>query len=148
MSYANNITRLVELASRDYLRSAGLSQPESASILGGFDDDDLPTPRVVLTCNNAEPDGNADNAVWSCTLEVKVISQCDDKTEDEHHELAGEVFSQFMIGRTETSDALSAAYSGFLCQDILPAGQSKSIEERRWVSVLTLRVICNGSDLS
>ncbi len=147
MSYANNITRLCELAARQYLKSVGISSIIPQSILGGFDDDDVPTPRVCCTCNQAEPDGPQDEGVWACSLEVKVVSNCDDKTEDEHHQLAGEVFSTFMAGRTITADALSAAYPDWDCADIYPTGQTKDIQERRWVSVLTLRVVCSGSQI-
>ncbi len=144
---ANNITRLVELAARAYLKAAIPDEMAVASIHGGFDDDEIPTPRVVCTCNQAEPDGNADNAVWACSLEIKVVNNADDKNETEHHDTAGAIFAYFMVGRYTTAQALADAYDGFDCQDILPTGQTKDIVERRWVSVLTMRVVCSGADI-
>lgn len=147
MSFANNITRLVEIAARDYLRTC-ISGIDSASIYGGFDDDRLiATPRVVCTCNQADAEGPADEGVWACRLEIRAISNADDRTEDEHHLFAGEVFSQLMVGRADTAARITAALLDFDCQDILAISQRKSLEERRWVSILEMKLVCSGSTL-
>jgi hypothetical protein len=149
-TYSNNICRLCELAAQAYGKRVyeGIGQ---ASVLAGFDDEDsIPTPRVVFNCDSAEPDGPADDAVWACQLEVQVVSNADDKTKDEHHDLASEVFSQFFIGRENTCDAINvAAREGnppvqFFCQDILPGNQAKTIQDRKWISSAFFRVICSG----
>ena len=148
MSYANNITRLCEMAARDYLISVALSGIDPNSIFAGFDaSENLPTPRLVCTCNAADTEGPEDDAVWACQLQIKAVSNADDVTEDDHHEFAGEAFAAFMIGRLQTADAISAAATGFNCQDVLPQSQSKSVEERRWESVFVLKLVCCGSDL-
>lgn len=147
MSYANNITRLAELAARDYLRTC-ISGIASEFIYGGFDDDQLATPRVVCTCNQADAEGPADEGVWACRMEIRAISNADDRTEDEHHVFAGEIFSQFMVGRTSTADRITAALSDFDCQDVLAIGQRKSLEERRWISILEIKMVCAGSVLA
>ncbi len=150
MSFANNITRLCEIAARDYLRSAGLTVVQSSSIVAGFDDDsagELPTPRIVCTCNQSEAEGPADDGVWACRLEVRAISNADDVTEEDHHTFAGEVFSQFMIGRFATAAAITAALSNFDCQDVWPLAQSKAIEERRWISTFEVKLVCAGKTL-
>lgn len=148
MSYANHICRLAELACQAYARSVGLAIAPG-SILCGFDDEDkMPTPRVVLNCDNAEPDGHADDAVWAVTLEIQCVSNCDDRTKAGHHEFTGEIFSQFMAGRYRVPDMItSAALSSgvnFFCQDIMPASQLTVIQERKWLSSLVVRVVCSG----
>lgn len=147
-TYAANITRLCELAFQAYGRSA-YTAVDSASVLAGFDDEEqVPTPRAVFNCDSAEPDGPADDFVFACQLEVQVVSQCDDKTKDEHHDLASEVFSQFAIGRDNTCNEINAAALAagiqFFCQDILPAQQAKTIQDRKWISSAFYRVICSG----
>lgn len=149
MPHANHIARLCELGCQAYARSVGYTVIDNAFILAGFDDEDrMPTPRVILNCDNAEPDGHADDAVWAVTLEIQAVSNCDDRTKGEHHEFAGEIFSQFMVGRYAlpdmiTSAALAAGINLFV-QDILPASQLTVIQERKWVSSLVMRVICCG----
>lgn len=149
MPHANHICRLCELACQAYARSVAYSVIANDKILCGFDDEDsMPTPRVILNCDNAEPDGHADDAVWAVTLEVQVISNADDRTKGEHHEFAGEIFSQFMVGRYRVPDLITnaalAAGINFFCQDILPASQLTVIQERKWVSSLVFRVVCCG----
>lgn len=149
MIFANHICRLCELGCQAYARSIAYSVIENAKILCGFDDEDtMPTPRVVLNCDNAEPDGHADDAVWAVTLEIQCVSNCDDRSKAEHHEFAGEIFSQFMIGRYVVPDAITnaalAAGVNLFVQDILPTGQLTVIQERKWISSLVMRVVCCG----
>ena len=151
-TYANNITRLCELAFREYARGLGLTQLSSSSILAGFDDADVMTPRLVFNCDSAEPDGPADDATWACQLEVQCVSNADDRTADQHHDFVSEVFSQMFIGRYEAlPNVVNAAAAAanpvipFQMFDILPAGQAKSIAERRWLSSQVFRVICCGT---
>lgn len=108
----------------------------------------MPTPRVILNCDNAEPDGHADDSVWAVTLEIQAISNADDRTKAQHHEFAGEIFSQFMVGRYAlpdmiTSAALASGINLFV-QDILPASQLTVIQDRKWLSSLVMRVACCG----
>lgn len=151
-TYANNITRLCELAFRAYARGIGLTQLSSSSILAGFDDADIMTPRLVFNCDNAEPDGPADDATWACQLEVQCVSNADDRTADQHHDFASEVFSQFMTGRYETlPNAINAAAAAanpvvqFQVFDILPGSQAKTMQERRYLSSMVFKVICCGT---
>jgi len=150
-TFSNNICRLCELAFQAY----GKTQVENiapASVLAGFDDEDqVPTPRVVYNCDSAEPDGPPDDAVWACQLEVQVVSNCDDKTKDEHHDLCSEVFSRYFVGRENTCDAINVAAREanpavrIFVQDILPGSQAKTIQDRKWVSSAFFRVICSGT---
>lgn len=149
MSFANHICRLCELGCQAYARSIGYSVIGNDFILAGFDDEEtMPTPRVILNCDNAEPDGHADDAVWAVTLEIQCVSNCDDRTKGQHHEFSGEIFSQFMIGRYVVPDAITsaalAAGINLFVQDILPASQLTVIQERKWISSLVMRVICCG----
>lgn len=140
----NNITRTCELAAQAYLRTVGLSGLANASILAGFDDGVLVTPRVVCVSNRAGMDGPADDAVWNCELEIHVVSNADSRTQEQHHEMATEVFAQFFQGRTATAEALNTATDNFGCQDILPTGQSKEVRDREWRSICVFSVKCCG----
>ena len=149
-TYANNITRLCELAFQTYGKTV-YQAIGVQSVLAGFDDEEqVPTPRVVFNCDSAEPEGPQDDAVWACVLEVQVVSKCDDRTKDEHHDLCSEVFSQFFVGRQNTCDFINLAARTasppvqFFCQDILPGNQTKTIIDRAWVSSALFRVICSG----
>lgn len=140
---------MCELGCQAFARSIAYGVIANANILCGFDDEEsMPTPRVILNCDNAEPDGHADDAVWAVTLEVQCVSNADDRSKSEHHEFAGEVFSQFMTGRYRVPDAITsaalAAGVNFFCQDILPGSQLTVIQERKWISSLVMRVICSG----
>ncbi len=149
MSASNGyITRLCELAFQAYGRSVGLGVIPNASILAGFDDADIMTPRLIFNCDNAEPEGNWDEVVWNCQLEIQCVSNCDDTTKEAHHDFAAEVFSQFMVGRYTLPDLVTAAALAnnppvqFFCQDVLCGSQIKTVSERRWISSLILKVSC------
>ena len=92
------------------------------------------------------PEGNFDELVWNCQLEIQCVSNCDDTTKEEHHSFVAEVFSQFAIGRYTLPDSVTAAAGAagvdFFCQDILAGSQIKTISERRWISSLILKVSC------
>lgn len=141
-----NITRLCELAFQAYARSVGFGVLSSASMLAGFDDADIMTPRLVFNCDSAEPEGNWDELVWNAQLEIQCVSNCDDTSKERHHAFCNEVFSQFMVGRYTLPDLITAAATAagveFFCQDILAGQQIKTISERRWISSLILKVSC------
>jgi hypothetical protein len=148
--YGNHITRLCELAIRAYLRGLGLAQIPVASILAGFDDAEIMTPRVVIVCDSADNDGPADDATWKCKVEIQCISNADDRTKGQHYELASEVWSQLMLGRYSVPDLINTACQisdplvYFRCFDIVPDNQSKRIEDRRWISTMTFQVVGCG----
>jgi hypothetical protein len=141
-----NITSLCEMAFQAYGRSIGLGVIDLNSILAGFDDAEVMTPRVVFNCDTADPEPNFDELVWACRLEIQCVSNCDDRTKDEHYTFANQVFSQFMIGRYTLPDLVtSAALSvgvGFFCQDVLIFQQTKAVQDRHWVSSLWFKVSC------
>jgi len=146
MAHANNITRLAELAVQAYLRSCELDGIDPESILAGMDDGRVVIPRILCNSPEAQPDGHPDDAVWQCRVDIDVINACDTSTENAHHEMAGAVFSQLMAGRTATADAISAIAAGFQCEDIFPIAQSKKVDDRKWVSTLSLNLKCIGTD--
>lgn len=149
---ANNITRLCELAFKEYARGIGMPLITTASIIAGFDDEEhMPTPRVVFACENAEPDGPADDFVWACVLEVQCVANCDDRSSESQHNLAGQVFSQLALGRYQMPDLVNAAAAAgdapipFQCMDIMPTGQASVRRERKYYSSMFFRVICIGT---
>ncbi len=121
-----------------------------SSILAGFDEADIMTPRLVFNCDSAEPDPPIDDGNWICQLEIQVVSSRDDRTPDQHHDFASEVFSQFMVGRYTLPDLITTAAAGasppipFQVWDILPGSQAKMTQERKMHSSMILRVSCCG----
>ncbi len=151
MAFANNITRLCELAFREYAKSIGLANIPAASIFAGFDDETTVTPRIVFNCDQAEPDAPLDTGCWICTLEIQCTSSRDDYSPDDHHALAGEVFSQFMTGRYSVNqDITAAAWAaniGFNVDDILAGTQAKATKEREAYSSMAFQVKCFGGPI-
>ena len=152
--YSNNITRLCELAFQAYAKQIGLANIPVSKIIAGFDDENVPGPRLVFNCDNAEPEGPFDDANWSCHLEIQCATNCDDKSAVQHHAFSSEVFSQFFIGRYTIPDTITAAaasavpYIPFICWDIMTGRQAKSIHERHWISSLELMVKCCGGPIA
>lgn len=148
MGYANNITRLCEVAFQAYARSIGLARTPSASIFAGFDEETIVCPRIVFNCDSAEPDGNPDDGNWACQLEVQCTSSRDDTSPNKHHTFASEVFSQLMVGRytvpTLVTTAAGNAGIPFTVDDILPVQQAKATKDREAYSSMMFRVVGFG----
>ena len=148
----SSICRLCELGFQAYARSVGFGVIPNASILAGFDDLEherkLMTPRLVFNCDTAEPEANWDDIVWSCQLEVQCVSNCDDTAKGDHQDFCDEVFSQFKVGRYTLPELITTAAAAnnppvrFFCQDVLYLNEIKTVQERRWISSLILKVSC------
>lgn len=146
---ANNITQLCQQAAKALLDAHDLSfiTDETTQIVTGIAAEDIALPMVICQCTQADAavpyEGN-----WSAHLRIEVRSNCDDTTQDEHHENAGEVFAVFMGGIQETREALSNSTLGFTAQQVLPVRQGWEINDSSWVSYLELTVECAGTYFS
>lgn len=142
---ANNITQLCQVAARNFLRNEGLSfiADVAASIRSGITSEDIGLPVVVCQCLRAQAavpfEGN-----WSAALRIEVRSNADDDPDGaKHHENAGELFAKFM---TATAAVDMSGLAGFTAQFVLPVEQGWDLNDRSWVSFLSLQVECCGSD--
>lgn len=145
-TYANNITQLCQQAAKVYLDSEELSfvADNETQIVTGIFSDDLTLTTVVCQCQNADAavpyEGN-----WSATLRIELRNNADDVTADEHHAMAGELFSKFMVSVADGRLNLSNQTLGFTCQQLLPTQQGWEINDGSWVSFLLLQVECCGT---
>lgn len=148
MSYANDITGLLEDRAQAYLRSVAPSRIPYGQIYTGIDDETLALPRVVCQCTGADRILEADGK-WDAELKLIIRTSCDDTPRQRHRDVCGEIFSYFGIERLALADALSG-FGGFTADDILMKAQGYDLiagadKKRTWVSWMTFSVKCRGS---
>jgi hypothetical protein len=129
-----------------YLQSQDLSFIEDDAIVGGISKVSEVRPLVVVQTIHATAEvpftGN-----WDVDFVVELRENADDTEEDDHHARAGELFSVFLANERDVADAISAAYTGFQCQFLLPKEQSFRLQDRSWISQMSFGAHCCGRDL-
>lgn len=146
----NNITHLCAKKIAYYLAQQGFDWIDGGSIVPtvnrGPAGSDLeaevsstPLPKILVHCQRASrtayPGGG-----WRCFVDLQVVSNADDTTEDDHDTHASAVFELFM-DRDAAVNALSLL-EGFACFMLIATEQTTSIDGRSWVSSLMLEVEC------
>ncbi len=146
---ANNITQLCQQAAKAFLDAEDLSfiQDEESQIVTGIASAEIQLTQVICQCASAQAavpwEGN-----WSALLRIEIRNNCNDISQDLHHEQAGELFGKFMTSIEDGRTNLSNEDLGFTCQQLLPSRQGWEINDNSWVSFLELQVECCGSFFS
>jgi hypothetical protein len=152
--YANAITHKCQNAAALMLQTAvtggSITLVASGSIFAGIGRSELPLPRVVFVCKRAQietPSGFDGN--WIADLSIKVYASAQDTTEDEFHELSGQVYHRFCQDPATVGAELSAASLEFTAFTVIPQSQSWDLmsdeDDAHWESELVLSVRCCGA---
>lgn len=149
-----NITQQAQKAWAAYLKSLTLDSVESGQIYRGIEgaitseSDEQPQTRllpcVIVECRKAVESapftGN-----WTADVIIKVRSNADDTTEDEHHDFASEVFSNCWQSNI-VSDLNNQ--DNFTVQQVRAKEQGYDLIDRSWESYIAFEVECCASKLN
>lgn len=152
MSYHNHITQLMQLAGVNYLGSVGMP----GTIVPGLSRAPIASPQVVVICHRVVPsemfEGN-----WSGNVRFELYSNIDETTEEEFHQLAGQLFSYLMVDEQSLPQLVNEAARTlgiilpdqfpvleFTVQEIVPVAQGwevlkadeKAGTARRWLAYM------------
>jgi hypothetical protein len=142
MSSYNAITLRTQKALKAYLD--GLSFSWSPTILRGATADTKVLPAVIVQCATADHEqvgfatGN-----WIASAEIQIRENADDTSEDAHLDHAGDVCDAF-VAESVASDITTAAAGVLAVNMCRPMTQSYQIQDRSWVSTLTLMLFVNN----
>lgn len=148
-----NISQLTSKAIIAYLTSQSLTLVSNLYRgIEGSDTSALTTeeakrqlPCVIADCSISDF-GTFESGNWWVDARVRVLTNADDNTEDEHHLICQQVFGKFMTS-TIVAD-LSAALANFTALQVLHSGQGSTQNERHWESFISLRIYAAPSDIS
>lgn len=153
MGADNYITAKVQEAICAFLRAQNLGDIPPDQIYKGIEhpesEDTNPQKRklpcVECVCQNADPD-DEHFLNWAADAEVRIRTNADDTTEDEHHAIAATVFNKLT---TDTLKAdLTSALADFTVFLVNFGPQGWDLAERSWQSYLRFQVHCAGSNIS
>ena len=152
MAASNYITDKLQQALRAFLRAQDLGAIEN--VYKGIEHptpEEEGAPPVTRKLPCVECVSQTAEAVdeqflnWLADAEVRVRTNADDATEDEHHQLAANVFNKLT---TDTLAAdLTAALDDFTAFLVNFKTQRWELVERSWQSILTFQVHCAGSKI-
>lgn len=162
MSQTNYITDRLQQALKAYLQSKSFANIPQNSIYAGIDRADpggllehlglrppagRALPCVVCLCESAEAEdvehffGN-----WDCEAQVQIMMNFHDTHNDTQHETVTEILD--VLSHQGLATDLSAAVDDFTARKVFIKAQSWTVEGAKWIAILTLRVLCCGSDIS
>jgi hypothetical protein len=156
-NFANAICHKTQKAAQEMVKARivanGLeSLLPAESVFAGIGGGLLTAKRVVCECKNAvaaEPwEGN-----WMADLKIQVRCPHEDISEDDFHELAGQIFAFFFQSKSDVETRLSNATIKYTAQFVIPRRASWDIENEGdadapshvWVSEVEFQVLCSGS---
>jgi hypothetical protein len=155
MAASNYITDKVQSALRAFLRSQTFGSIPDDQIYKGIEnatvvsDETIPSTRKVpcieCICQTAATvDEHYLN--WLADAEIRIRTNADDTTEDEHHEICSGVLNT--ITTDTIAEDLSAALLDFTVFLVNFTMQGWELVDRSWVSTLRFQIHCAGSDIS
>jgi hypothetical protein len=145
---STHVCYLCEMAVAEYLRGKDLGV---GAIYEGIFRRDISSdeheikeyPCVITACQSAqmnpEQSGN-----WRAMVNVSVYSNADDTSAVGHHQLVTAVYDSLL---TDTIAKDLSALDGFTAFLVLPQEQGWDIQERSWVSSLSLQIECAGKNI-
>lgn len=150
--YANAICHKTQNAAAAMLQAAvtggSVTLIASASIFAGIGRSELPLPRVVCVCKRAQQEDYPD-AVWAADLTINIYASSQDTTEDDFHELCGQVYSRFFQAPATVQSELSNSALEFSAHFVVAQSQAWDLvsddDDAHWTSELNLLVKCCGS---
>ena len=137
-----NLTFKVQDAIQSVVESVGLS---GVAVNTGTDEADLAVPYVICSCNGSSGEMVPFSGNFKMNAAVKIVSSADDSTRAEHDARMYSVYDALIADGIAAT--LTAAVTDFHVFNVAFVRISEDVEDRKFISMLEMEVVCCGTDL-